>query len=44
LLLTLDLPLLALAAVAYVLFAALLVVVATALRGPAPARAAEVTA
>jgi hypothetical protein len=44
LLLSLDLPLLAAAAVAYVLVAALLVFAATALRGPAPARAAEVTA
>jgi hypothetical protein len=43
-LLSLDLPLLTAAAVAYVLVAALLVFAATALRGPAPARAAEVTA
>jgi hypothetical protein len=44
LLLSLDLPLLAAAAAAYVLLAALLVIAATALRGRAPARAAEVTA
>jgi hypothetical protein len=44
LLLTLDLPLLAAAAAAYVLVAALLVLAATALRGEAPARAAEVAA
>lgn len=44
LLLSPDLPLLAGAAAAYVLIAALLVIAATALRGPAPARAAEVTA
>jgi hypothetical protein len=42
LLLSLDLPLLAAAAAAYVLLAALLVTAATALRGRAPARAAEV--
>jgi hypothetical protein len=44
LLLSLDLPLLAAAAAAYVLIAALLVFAATALRGRAPARAAEVAA
>jgi hypothetical protein len=44
LLLSLDVPLLAAAAVGYVLLAALLVTGATALRGRAPARAAEVTA
>jgi ABC-type antimicrobial peptide transport system permease subunit len=44
LLLSLDVPLLAAAAVAYVLLAALLVAAATALRGRAPARAAEVAA
>jgi hypothetical protein len=44
LLLSLDLPLLATAAAAYVLLAAVLVTVATALRGRAPARAAEVAA
>ncbi|NUR77152.1 MAG: hypothetical protein HOQ28_12810, partial [Thermoleophilia bacterium] len=44
LLLTLDLPLLAGAAVLYVLLAALLVGAATSLRGRAPARAAEVAA
>ena len=44
LLLTLDLPLLAAAAVGYALLAALLVGAATSLRGPAPARAAEVAA
>jgi hypothetical protein len=44
LLLSLDLPLLAVAAVAYVLAASLLVVYATRTRGRAPARAAEVTA
>ncbi|MDX6486911.1 MAG: hypothetical protein QOF43_2064, partial [Gaiellaceae bacterium] len=44
LLLSLDLPLLAAAAVGYVLLAALLVTAATALRGRAPARAAEVAA
>jgi hypothetical protein len=42
LLLSLDLPLLATAAATYVLLATLLVVAATALRGRAPARAAEV--
>jgi hypothetical protein len=44
LLLSLDLPLLAAAAAGYVLLAALLVTAATALRGRAPARAAEVAA
>jgi hypothetical protein len=44
LLLSLDLPLLAAAAAVYVLLAALLVIAATALRGRAPARAAEVAA
>jgi hypothetical protein len=44
LLLSLDVPLLVAAAVAYVLLAALLVAAATALRGRAPARAAEVAA
>ena len=44
LLLTLDLPLLALAAAGYILLAAALVTAATALRGAAPARAAEVSA
>jgi hypothetical protein len=44
LLLSLDVPLLAAAAAAYVLLAALLVTAATALRGRAPARAAEVAA
>jgi hypothetical protein len=44
LLLSLDLPLLAAAAAGYVLLAALLVIAATALRGRAPARAAEVAA
>jgi len=44
LLLSLDLPLLAVAAAAYVLLAAALVTVATAMRGRAPARAAEVAA
>lgn len=44
LLLSLDLPLLAAAATGYVLIAALLVMAATALRGRAPARAAEVAA
>jgi hypothetical protein len=44
LLLSLDLPLLALAALAYVILAALLVGAATALRGRAPARAAEAAA
>jgi hypothetical protein len=39
--LSLDLPLLAVAAVVYVLLAALLVGIATSLRGRAPARAAE---
>jgi len=42
LLLSLDLPVLAAAAAGYVLLAALLVIAATALRGRAPARAAEV--
>jgi hypothetical protein len=44
LLLSLDLPVLAAAAAGYVLVAALLVTAATALRGRAPARAAEVAA
>jgi len=44
LLLSLDLPVLAAAAAAYVALAALLVTAATALRGRAPARAAEVAA
>jgi hypothetical protein len=44
LLLTLDLPLLATAAAGYVVLAALLVAAATALRGRAPARAAEMAA
>ena len=44
LLLSLDLPVLAAAAAGYVLLAALLVAAATALRGRAPARAAEVAA
>ncbi len=44
LLLSLDLPVLAAAAVGYVLLAALIVTAATALRGRAPARAAEVAA
>ncbi len=44
LLLSLDVPLLAAAAAGYVLLAALLVMTATALRGRAPARAAEVAA
>ena len=44
LLLSLDLPLVATATAAYVLLAAVLVWVATALRGRAPARAAEVAA
>jgi ABC-type antimicrobial peptide transport system permease subunit len=44
LLLSLDLPLLAAAAVGYILIAAVLVFAATALRGRAPARAAEVAA
>ena len=44
LLLSLDLPVLAAAAAGYVLLAALLVTAATALRGRAPARAAEVAA
>jgi hypothetical protein len=44
LLLSLDVPLLAAAAAGYVLLAALLVTAATALRGRAPARAAEVAA
>jgi hypothetical protein len=44
LLLSLDLPVLAAAAVGYVLLAALLVTAATALRGGAPARAAEAAA
>jgi hypothetical protein len=42
--LSLDLPLLALAALAYVVVAALLVAAVTALRGRAPARAAEAAA
>jgi hypothetical protein len=44
LLLSLDLPLLGAAVIGYVLLAALLVTAATALRGRAPARAAEVAA
>ncbi len=44
LLLSLDLPVLAAAAAGYVLLAALLVTAATALRGRAPARSAEVAA
>ena len=44
LLLSLDVPLLVAAAAGYVLLAALLVTAATALRGRAPARAAEVAA
>jgi hypothetical protein len=44
LLLSLDLPLLGAAVIGYVLLAALLVTSATALRGRAPARAAEVAA
>jgi predicted lysophospholipase L1 biosynthesis ABC-type transport system permease subunit len=44
LLLSLDAPLLAAAAVGYVLLASALVIAATVLRGRAPARAAEVTA
>jgi hypothetical protein len=44
LLLTLDFPLLAAAAAAYILLAAVLVGVVTSLRGRAPARAAEVAA
>ena len=39
-----DLPLLAIAAVAYLVLAALLVGLATSLRGRAPARAAEAAA
>jgi hypothetical protein len=42
--LSLDFPLLAVAALAYVVVAALLVAAATALRGRSPSRAAEVTA
>jgi ABC-type antimicrobial peptide transport system permease subunit len=44
LLLSLDLPLLAAAAAGYVVLAALLVTLATAVRGRAPARASEVAA
>ena len=42
--LVLDLPLLAVAALAYVALAALLVALATATRGEAPARVAEAAA